>query len=112
MAVKITAEFERIEEAENAATKIKSAVGIEKFTITRPVFRKSIDTPFVLPYPPVHGRDGDIMRPRGYGYDTKTGYFEPALSQKCLLHFTADSRKQVAPLLRNFGAGEISVSAL
>lgn len=108
MAVAIRAEFNSIEEAENAASKLKAMTGINKFTITKRTYKRDTPSPFVLPYPPVYGLDNDILRPRGYGYGTHSGYFEPALSSKCELRFTADSKHQVTPILYNAGAGEIS----
>ncbi|GEM_PF-6739176 len=108
MAVAIRAVFDRIEEAENAASKLKSLTGINKFTITKRTYHKDVASPFVLPYPPVYGLDDDILRPRGYGYDTHSGYFEPALSDKCELRFTTENKNEVTSILRNSGASEIS----
>ncbi len=108
MSFAIRAEFERVEDAENAASKIKSQTGIDKFTITKRAYKKETVSPFVLPYPPVYGMDDDILRPRGYGYSTRSGYFEPSLSEKCELRFVADDKNQVTRILHNSGANEIS----
>ena len=108
MPFEITAEFEKIEDAEIAANRLKTIVGVEHITITKPVFRKDTVSPFVLPYRPIHGRDKDIMRPKGYGYATKTSYYEPALSEKCKMKLFAENKKSVTPILHNLGANKIS----
>ena len=112
MPYEITAEFEKIEYAEIAANRLKSFAGIENVTITRPIHRKNTVSPFVLPYRPIYGRDKDIMRPKEYGYDTKTSYFEPALSEKCHMKFIAENKNDVTSILHNLGGNKISVSAV
>ncbi len=108
MPYSICAEFERIEDAENAASRIKSQAGVQRFTITKQAYKKDSPSPFVLPYPPAHGMDNDILRPRGYGYPTRSGYFEPSLSEKCQLRFIADEKGEVTRILHNAGANGIS----
>ncbi len=108
MTYAIRAEFERIEEAENAASKLKAFTDINKVSITKKMYHRDVASPFVLPYPPVYGLDDDILRPRGYGYSTRSGYFEPALSEKCEIHLTTDYKNEVTSILHNSGAGKIS----
>ena len=108
MSFAISAEFERIEEAENAANIIKRRLDTEKFTITKPKYKNTAVSPFVLPYPPVYGMDDDILLPKGYGYGTKSGYFEPSLSEKCELHFIAENKAEATKILHNSGATKIS----
>ena len=50
MSFAISAEFERIEEAENAANIIKSRLDTEKFTITKPKYKKTAVSPLLLLY--------------------------------------------------------------
>ena len=112
MPFEITAEFENIEYAEMAANRLKAFTDVKRVTITKPIFRKDTVSPFVLPYRPIYGRDKDIMRPKSYGYATKTSYYEPALSQKCRMKFITEDKKSVTPILHNLGANKISVDSV
>ena len=92
-----------------AAARLRSRFdGIGKMVISRVRYRRSVGTDFILPYPPINGRDRFILYPEGYGYDTDTGYLEAAKSSAARLHISVDRpRSDVTALLVNRGASRI-----
>ena len=102
----IKAEFDSVERAEAAASKLRDGIeDLGKITIESRKVKKDLDTPFMLPYAPQNGLDPWVMLPANYGYATDSGYLENYHSVVCKIEAKTESdADKVRKILFNFGA--------